>query len=78
MNKISKEEFFYWVGQEGLEPSWLADIMISMVNGEYNQESVNDLKSEIKRAFKESEEASDEYWVWHRHYSNKDNLRRRH
>ena len=61
MNKISKEEFFYWVGQEGLEPSWLADIMISMVNGEHNQESVNDLKSEIKRAFKESEEASDEY-----------------
>ena len=57
MDNISKEEFFYWLNQEDLKPSWLYDIMISMVNGEYNQESMSNLRSEIKQAFKDSEEA---------------------
>jgi len=58
VDNISKEEFFYWLDQEDLKPSWLYDIMILMVNGEYNQESMNDLRSEIKQAFKDSEAAN--------------------
>jgi len=60
MNKISKEEFFYWVDYEQLKPEWLVDVMISIINEESNQQSMSDLRSEIKQASKESKEASDE------------------
>ena len=62
MNKISKEEFYYWLDCdiEGLKPKWLIDVMFSMINQEDDQQSMSDLRSEIKQAFKDSKEASDE------------------
>ena len=55
--KIDKEEFFYWIDYEQLKPEWLVDVMLLIINEEGNQQSMSDLRSEIKRAFKESKEA---------------------
>ena len=59
MNKISKEEFYYWLDCdiEGLKPKWLIDVMFSMINQEDDQQSMSDLRSEIKQAFKYSKVA---------------------
>ena len=56
MNKISKEEFYYWLDCdiEGLKPKWLIDVMFSMINQEDDQQSMSDLRSEINQAFKAS------------------------
>ena len=56
MNKISKEEFYYWLDCdiECLKPKWLIDVMFSMINQEDDQQSMSDLRSEIKQAFKDS------------------------
>ena len=56
MNKISKEVFYYWLDCdiEGLKPKWLIDVMFSMINQEDDQQSMSDLRSEIKQAFKDS------------------------
>ena len=57
--KIDKEEFFYWIDYEQLKPEWLVDVMLSIINEEGNQQSMSNLRSEIKRASKESKEAYD-------------------
>ena len=59
MNKISKEEFYYWLDCdiEGLKPKWLIDVMFSIINEEDNQQSMSNLRSEIKQAFKDSKVA---------------------
>ena len=58
--KITEQEFCYWVDYEQLKPEWLVDVMLSIINEEGNQQSMSDLRSEIKQAFKDSKEASDE------------------
>ena len=54
MNKISKEEFYYWLDHEEVKPDWLVDVMFSIINEEDNQQSMSNLRSEIKQAFKDS------------------------
>ena len=55
--KVTKEEFFYWLGRECLEPSWLTDVMISIINEKEDQQSMSELRLEIKKAWQESREA---------------------
>ena len=57
MNKISKEEFYYWLDYEEAKPDWLVDVMFSIINEEDNQQSMSNLRSEIKQAFKDSKAA---------------------
>ena len=57
MNKISKEEFYYWLDNEEVKPDWLVDVMFSIINEEDNQQSMSNLRSEIKQAFKDSKVA---------------------
>ena len=57
MNKISKEEFYYWLDHEEAKPDWLVDVMFSIINEEDNQQSMSSLRSEIKQAFKDSKVA---------------------
>ena len=57
MTNVRKEEFFYWLGRECLEPSWLTDVMIDIINEKEDQQSMGELRSEIKLAFKDSKEA---------------------
>ena len=60
MNKITKQEFYYWLDCEieGLKPKWLADVMYFYINKECNQQCMSDLRSEIKQASKDSKEAA--------------------
>ena len=57
MNKISNEEFYYWLDHEEVKPDWLVDVMFSIINEEDNQQSMSNLRSEIKQAFKDSKVA---------------------
>ena len=57
MNKINKEEFYYWLDHEEAKPDWLVDVMFSIINEEDNQQSMSSLRSEIKQAFKDSKVA---------------------
>ena len=57
MNKISKEEFYYWLDHEEVKPDWLVDVMFSIINEEDNQQSMSNLRSELKQAFKDSKVA---------------------
>ena len=60
--KITEQEFYYWLDCEieGLKPKWLIDVMFSMINQEDDQQSMSDLRSEIKQKIENSKEASDE------------------
>ena len=58
--KITEQEFYYWIDYEQLKPEWLTDVMLSIINEEHNQQSMSDLRSEIKLAFENSKEACDE------------------